>query len=120
VSDFSFGFKTSTIAYASILCALEALQETLPLPYDTRVKFLNDITEVTGIFPESKEVCQVRGMLKELCPSLFPGNNIPPAFFDRASGLASLPNEVVHQGDGNASPVCVAGGPAYPLVLRMS
>jgi lipoyl(octanoyl) transferase len=113
VSDFSFGFKTSTIAYASILCALEALQETLPLPYDTRVKFLNDITEVTGIFPESKEVCQVRGMLKELCPSLFPGNNIPPAFFDRASGLASVPYEGVHQGDGNASPVCVADGPAY-------
>jgi lipoyl(octanoyl) transferase len=113
VSDFSFDFKTSTIAYASILCTLEALQETLPLPYDIRVKFLNDITEVTGLFPESKEVRQVRGMIKELCPSLFQGNEIPPAFLNRASSLEAPPIGGFHQGDGKASPVCVADGLAY-------
>jgi hypothetical protein len=113
VSDFSFDFNTSTIAYASILCTLEALQETLPLPYDIRVKFLNDIAEVTGLFPESKEVRQVRDMIKELCPSLFRCNDIPRAFLDRVSSVSSLPNEDFHHGDGKASPVCVADATAY-------
>lgn len=113
VSDFSFDFKTSTIAYASILCTLEALQETLPLPYDIRVKFLNDIVEVTGIFPESKEIRQVRDMIKELCPSLFKCIEIPHAFLDRVSSVSSLPIEGFEHGDGKASPVCVADATAY-------
>jgi hypothetical protein len=113
VSDFSFDFKTSTIAYASILCTLEALQETLPLPYDIRVKFLNNIAEVTGLFPESKEVRQVRDMIKELCPSLFQCSEIPHAFLNHATSVTSLANEGFHQGDGKASPVCVADATTY-------
>jgi hypothetical protein len=67
MTGLSFDFQTSTIAYACILCALEALQEIMPLPYDIRVKFLNDIAEVTGIFPETKQVRHARDMIKELC-----------------------------------------------------
>lgn len=113
VSDFSFNFKTSTIAYASILCTLEALQETLPLPYDVRVQFLNNISEITGLGPESTEVRQVRDMIRELCPSLFQSSEIAPAFLSRASSASHIHNQETTSGDGKASPVCVANAPLY-------
>jgi hypothetical protein len=110
VSGLSFDFKTSTIAYACILCTLEALQEIMPLPYDIRVKFLNDLAEVTGLFPETKQVRQARDMIKELCPSLF---QTPHTFLRHASSASSLASESFHQGDGKASPVCIADATAY-------
>ena len=109
ISKFAFNHKSSTIAYSSILCAIEALQRTLPLPYDVRVAFLNNLTEVTGLFPEMAEVRQVREMLKELCPSMFESEEIPPEFLvDRTGSYSSLP--IDDHGDGKTSPVCVVDG----------
>jgi len=112
LSDLTFNFNTSTIAYAAIVCTLEALQETLPLPYDARVKFLNNITEVTGLLPESREVRQVRDMIKELCPALFEGKDIHPTFLHRAASLTNF-TQGSNAGDGKSSPVCVADAPPY-------
>jgi hypothetical protein len=108
VSHFSFDFKTSTFAYASLLCTLEALQDTLPLPSKIRAKFLNDIAELTGLSPETKEVHQARNMIKELCPSLLQCNEIPHTSLSHASSASSLANEGLYQGDGKSSPVYVA------------
>lgn len=106
VSSFSFTCKTSIIAYASILCAMEALQSSLPLPYEVRVAFQNSIAEANGLLPNDQEVLRVRAMLKELCPNMFEGDEIPPEFLlDRATSSSDLEN--FHQEDGKASPVCV-------------
>ena len=107
VSSFSFTCKTSTIAYASILCAIEALQSSLPLPYAVRVAFQNSIAEANGLLPNDQEVLRVRAMLKELCPNMFEGDEIPAEFLlDRATSSTDL-LENLHQEDGKASPVCV-------------
>jgi len=109
ISKFAFYHKSSTIAYSSILCAIEALQRNLPLPYDVRVAFLNNLAELTGLYPETEEVRQVREMLKELCPSIFENDDIPPEFLvDRTGGYSSLPIDDL--GDGKTSPVCVVDG----------
>jgi len=70
VSTLTFHSKNSIVAYAAILCAMEALEVTLPIPYDARLRFVNRMCEVTGMLPESKEVRCVRNLLCELCPSI--------------------------------------------------
>jgi Cyclin, N-terminal domain len=110
VSNFAFNCKASVVAYASILCAIEALQRTVPIPYHVRVAFMNNIAEATGLLPEMEEVRRVREMLKELCPSMFEGDEIPQEFlFDRTSSYSSLSVEATH-GDGKTSPICVVDG----------
>lgn len=102
VSTFTFHSKNSIVAYASILCAMEALEDTLPLPYDARVKFVNRTAEATGMYPESEEVRCVRNLLCELCPSI------------RERDVASLiMMDDGEEGDGDddagkSSPICVS------------
>ncbi|KAL7573072.1 hypothetical protein ACA910_018758 [Epithemia clementina (nom. ined.)] len=112
VSKFSFTCTSSMIAYASILCAMEVLQDSIPFPYDARVAFLKSIAESAGLFPEAADVRKARNMLKELCPCMFEGDQLPSEF--------QFPREILDESEveedtdsdedrstGKASPVCV-------------
>ena len=100
VSTFAFHSKSSVVAYASILCAMEALSDTVPLPYNVRVRFINHVAEATGLFPESPEVRAVRNLLMELCP----------AIQERDVSSLLVMEEVEDDADefGSVSPVCVS------------
>lgn len=104
-SDFSFSFKNSCVAYAAILCAIEALNSTLPLPYEVRMTFMRNISDVSGYAPRDSQVLSACNMLKRLCPSMFEAGNVPAEF-----GLENLDcddedEDMSH--NGKSSPVCV-------------
>lgn len=116
VSKFSFTWSSSKIAYASILCAMEVLQDSIPFPYDSRVAFLKTVAEASGIFPEAPEIREARIMLKELCPSMFDGDELPGEFQFAYQGAAEVLVDSDEDSDeddndnrsaGKASPVCV-------------
>jgi lipoyl(octanoyl) transferase len=87
LSTFTFHYRPSTVAYASILCAIDTLHHTLP--YEIRVQFLNNIAAATEtLTPGMHDVAQAKSILKNLCPDMFPAQN--------PSGIG-----------GAASPVCV-------------
>jgi len=114
ISSFSFTFKTSTIAYASIICAIEALQPTMTLPYAVRVAFLNAILEASQLHPADQEVSRVCKMLKQLCPSFF-SNEEGSIEIDmgldgtsaESSDDSSWNVNDENEEDGKISPVCV-------------
>mmetsp|Transcript_22981 Transcript_22981/g.63973 ORF Transcript_22981/g.63973 Transcript_22981/m.63973 type:complete len:358 (+) Transcript_22981:43-1116(+) len=110
VSHFSFSYNSSTVAYASILCAMEILQnksQIPPIPYEARVNFLNTMAETCGIFPESPEVRRCRAALKALCPEMFESDELPPEF-QRADLVEDAPESEDEPAGGKSSPVCVA------------
>lgn len=98
VSTFTFHSKNSIVAYASILCAMEALEDSLPLPYDVRVRFLNNVAQATGLLPESEKVRCVRNLLMELCPCIE----------ERDVASLIMMGEPEEEDAGKASPVCVS------------
>ena len=77
VSSFTFQFKASEIAYASILCAVDALRDSIPLPYGARIAFLNSVAEATSLTPGNENIRKACGMIMELCPSLFSQPDLP-------------------------------------------
>lgn len=104
VSTFSFNFKTSEIAYAAILCSIEALQHKVHIPYGVRIEFLNKITEATKLTPQS--VSAVCALLKELCPAMFARtDNV--AGLTRTSSVTSTAETEPDQETSRESPVCV-------------
>ena len=108
VSAFSFTCKTSVVAYASVLCAIEALQPSLQLSYDARVLFQNNMAEATGLLPNCPEVVRTRQMLKDLCPNMFEGDEIPSEFLTESQAMAYASDLTMEQEtDGKSSPVCV-------------
>jgi Cyclin, N-terminal domain len=105
VSQFSFQFKTSVIGFAAIICAIEALQNTMPLPYTVRLAFLNNIAEVSQLKSTDPDVQSVCKKLKDLCPHLFEGDDFPLEFFaDRTLGIVAPDSS---QSGGKVSPICV-------------
>lgn len=98
VSTFTFHSKNSIVAYASILCAMEALEDTLPLPYEVRVQFLNNVAEATGLLPETEKVRCVRNLLMELCPSIG----------ERDVASLIMMGGPEEEDAGKSSPVCVS------------
>jgi len=70
VSHFSFQYRTSTVSYAAILCALEALKA--PLPDAVRADFYRTVADATGIRPDADEIRRAYAQLKSLCPTMFP------------------------------------------------
>ena len=110
VSVFAFHSKNSTVAYASILCAMEALEDALPLPYEVRVRFLNNVAQATGMLPESEKVRSVRNLLLELCPSI--GER------DVSRLINPCEDEVEQEEEGHSSPVCVSHGVPDPHGCR--
>ena len=103
-SDFSFTCNASTIAFTSILLAMDALQSTLPLPYAVRVTFLNNVAHATGLIPGSAEVLRVYQMLKTICPDMVATEEIA-----REDPIDDNFTEVSEDlsVDGKSSPVCV-------------
>lgn len=104
-SAFAFSSKTSSTAYASLLCAIEASSLTYPLPYEVRVRFLSNIAETTGLVAGDAEVLRLCGMLKQLCPSMFADSRLVPA--ESEEGTENQEEEDALMDDGKASPVCV-------------
>jgi Cyclin, N-terminal domain len=104
-SDFSFTCKTSVVAFASILLAMENLQPTMPLLYAVRVHFLKNIAHATGYVAGNAEVLRVYDMLKSVCPGIVATEEVvvddPPA--DEIVAEISEDSSV----DGKSSPVCV-------------
>jgi lipoyl(octanoyl) transferase len=99
-SNFAFNYKTSTIAFASVICSIEALHRSLPLPYHARVSLLNNIAEATGAVSGDAEVVQACEMLKKLCPH----------WCIEQQELIFDSQEVATSVDGKVSPVCVIEG----------
>jgi hypothetical protein len=103
-SDFSFTCNTSTVAFASILFAMDALQLTMPLPYAVRVNFLNNVAQSTGFISGSADVIRVYDMLKCICPDMVATEEIvredptDDSFTEISEDLSA---------DGKSSPVCV-------------
>jgi hypothetical protein len=106
VSTFSFTWKTSAIAYASILCGMEALQSSFPIPYAARVVLQNNIAEATGLLPNDPEILSVRELMKDLCPNMFKGIEVPFELMG-LHGSSSKLSEDPPQESGKTSPVCV-------------
>lgn len=102
VSTFSFNYKPSQLAYAAILCSIDALQHRVHIPYAIRVEFMNKVTAATNLTPQT--VASVRALIMDLCPSLFPKGDVTPAL----SRATSMTHEFTESDeDGKISPVCV-------------
>lgn len=75
VSEFSFDYSPSKIAYAAILCAIECVESSNPVPHDIKVRFLFNLREASGeLTPESEDVRRLETMLKKLAPKMFPNS----------------------------------------------
>mmetsp|Transcript_22943 Transcript_22943/g.54169 ORF Transcript_22943/g.54169 Transcript_22943/m.54169 type:complete len:292 (+) Transcript_22943:153-1028(+) len=73
VSDFSFNYNPSVIAYSAILCALDYVEEKIKsIPFDIKIRFLSALKKISNKFcPESKDVRKLQTMLIKLAPKLF-------------------------------------------------
>jgi hypothetical protein len=102
VSTFAFNYKTSEIAYASILCAMEALQHKVHIPYGIRMQFLKMITGATKLTPHS--VSPICSLLKELCPAMFAQEE---SGLTRTGSVSNTADDTPLETGGKVSPVCV-------------
>ena len=115
-SDFSFTCNTSTIAFTSILFAMDALQSTMPLPYAVRVNFLNSVALATGLISGSADILRVYEMLKSICPDMLATEEIVreeptnDSFTEVSEDLSA---------DGKSSPVCVMTEQQEPIDQEM-
>jgi len=110
VSTFSFQFKASVISYSALLCAIDALRESVPLPYGARIALLNALAEHTSLTPGNLSVRKCCYMIMELCPSLFTQPEVPEPTggITRSSSISSAPgNDITPPEEARTSPVCV-------------
>lgn len=121
VSTFSFQFKSSEIAYAAILCAIDALHISDPLAYGVRIAFLDSVANLTSLTPGKKKIRKCRDMIMELVPELFDEKAVKrekkressSGMFDdngplpEPSGSLSRSTSIASEG-GSCSPVCVS------------
>lgn len=109
VSSFTFQFKASEIAYSSILCAVDALRDSMPLPYGARIAFLNCVAEATSLTPGNENIRKACGMIMELCPSLFSQPDLPGRSdgLSRSSSITSASGNETTVTEARTSPVCV-------------
>ena len=101
-SECTIGSRSSVIAYVCVVSALDVMQHKLPTPYHVRVDFLKSLADVTGLVPESSEVKRYQAAIKELCPSLFENQDLPPEFDIDRSG-----SELDSMNGDRVSPVSV-------------
>jgi len=115
VSDTAFQYKPSVIAYASVLCAMDALQDSLALSYDTKVTFLNEVAGSVSLTPTCIEVQEAQLLLMELCPAMFNRmNHSDPVVTDAdEDAVDGLPND-----GGKSSPVCICEQMQQDFVTR--
>lgn len=69
-STFTFCLNNSTVAYASILCAMDKLETILSFPTDMKKQFCKNVSDVTDLCPEVQNVVQTQNLLLDLCPAL--------------------------------------------------
>jgi len=106
VSNFSFNYKPSEVAYATILCSIDALQNKVHIPYSVRIEFMNHITASTNLTPHA--VASVRGLLMDLCPDMFSRDEVPTTTLTRAASITNSSSSSELSGEnGKTSPVCV-------------
>jgi hypothetical protein len=101
--SFCFHFKSSEIAYAAILCALDTLWNKIPFPYEARLAFQDNVAAATGMTPKTKRIREVIFQFKKLdqYPYKYEETNttMPAGGLSRSSSVGS--------DGGTASPVCV-------------
>lgn len=97
-SELTFQFKPSVIAYASILCSMEAHQDVIPSHVQNDV--IKNATLATSLLPNINEVCQARSLLVELWHEVTP--------LDLPRGLVVGSDDSTSTFErGTSSPVCV-------------
>lgn len=102
-SDFFCSCKTSVLAFACIIFAIDKLHNTLPIPYSVRVAFLNNIALATGLVSGNAEVLRVSKMLEAIWPGMSPAEDISHEY---QSERASNEGDELSV-DGKVSPICV-------------
>jgi lipoyl(octanoyl) transferase len=106
VTSFSFQFKSSEIAYAAILCSIEALRDTVTFPYESKVALFNSVAGVTSLTPNTANVRRAGIILMELCPSIFEHPEALAGLWCISStGITGASGDMPSEG-GNKSPVC--------------
>ena len=71
-SSLSFQSKPSIVAYASILCAIDSIAHSMPLPYKEHLLFVRNINMAHKMLaPNTPQVVSIQAMLKDLAPELF-------------------------------------------------
>ena len=106
VSTFTFQFRASTIAYASILAAIDALHDTVRVSYDVRVELLSNIAAATNLTPQQADVRKCKTMLMELCPTMFE-HTAPSAEIVLTRCTSITVDTSPTQVSARTSPVCV-------------
>ena len=106
VSAFSFQFTFSEIAYAAILCSIDALRDSVPFPHEARMAFLNFVAGLTSLSLNKASVRRACTMLMEICPSVF--DERPDDVLARLSRSMSITHasENVTPEGGKKMPVC--------------
>lgn len=102
VSFFTFQCKPSAVAYSAILCAMEALRNSSPLPDTVRFAFLSNMARASGYSADDEAIREVCFKLKEICPSMFSHGD-----------QGKDPAQVQESFHGKVSPVSVFDPPAY-------
>jgi hypothetical protein len=108
-SDFAFNCHTSAVAFASVLCAVEAIRSTSPVPREVLAVHLENVAEVTGYTYNDPSIITIKSMLKQLCPTMFEAAD--QAEMEHINGSASKEdpdsNLMSPYEGGKNSPVCV-------------
>mmetsp|Transcript_18818 Transcript_18818/g.27828 ORF Transcript_18818/g.27828 Transcript_18818/m.27828 type:complete len:336 (-) Transcript_18818:168-1175(-) len=106
VSSIALNCKASEVAYASILCAIDALKDEIYIPDKLQMEFENKVTAATRLTPNT--VKDVRASLQDLCPSMFSGDDNNVSTLSRSTAIKEIsPTQENESDHGKISPVCV-------------
>eukprot|EP00957_Ditylum_brightwellii_P073806 5608541-Ditylum_brightwellii.AAC.1 len=104
VAKLATDYKPSTVAFASITNALELIDST-SLPHTIRKSFLTNISDATNLKVESREVYNVRMLLRKTCPAIVISEN---TFYVQDSTMQDT-DDLSNRG---VSPAFVSGVPS--------
>jgi hypothetical protein len=75
-SKFAFEYKSSTVAYGAVLCALQLARRELNVPLNVQGEFLRNMNKLSpDLTPCSQDVKDIQVELKKIVPDMFPPNN---------------------------------------------
>jgi hypothetical protein len=97
------------VAYSAIICSLDVLQRSNPIPYDVRVDFLKNMTYAVSLMPSMGEVRRCKAEIVKLSPGIF-GADGASETIDKLSRQTSITgaNEIdTGTSPGKTSPVTV-------------
>lgn len=114
-SNFTFSFKNSCVAYAAILCAIEALSSSLTIPYHIRISLIRNISNASGYCPQDREVLHASEMLKQLRPDMFESTSVPADFGLRNLDCDDEDDDELMSYNGKSSPICVVDTEAHSI-----